>query len=75
MEKKEKTGSFQVVDEAGISHTIIQYRIMVLIKPLGGPDEWIDNGRSFQTSTGHPVNPRRDGTFENVRTGQVLRRI
>lgn len=70
-QKVEQTGSFQVLDESDVKHTITVFTTFI----LSGERSWIPGLKSHKMSNGHHVNVLDDGTYQDIHTGKILRKI
>jgi hypothetical protein len=74
-QKVEQTGSFQAVDESGVKHTIIVFTNFTEHAPLSGERSWIPGMKSHKMGNGNHVNVLEDGTYQDIHTMRVMRRI
>ena len=69
------TETFQALDDAGTVHSIKVYAEASVLEKPDGSTEQTFGSKSFKTADGHPVTLHEDGTFEDTRTGVIMRRI
>jgi hypothetical protein len=74
MKRTVRTGSFEVIDEAGGRHTITEYTDLIENVSMDGTRETIKGLKSYKMPNGGHVNQLSDDMFAEVRTGKKLRR-
>jgi len=72
---KEKTGEFQVIDTAGAKHTILIFQDITETTDLDGEIDRQIGLPGFEMTNQNKVNQMSDGTYKEVRTGRVMRRL
>lgn len=71
--KQVQAGIYDVVDESGREHTVVEWTTMVKSPALSGGGGWAAGSRAYATTHGEPVNYVEEGVFQNVITEQILR--
>jgi hypothetical protein len=71
---REKTDEFEVVDESGKKHIILAWREFDISIDLDGEVDRIGGLHEYRLSNGNAVN-KKEGFFQEVQTGRVLRRV
>lgn len=71
-----ETGRFQVRDDSGEIHTVVEMTIQTNTTTLDSTEqEWTNTGKSYRTASGDPVNKLSDTEYEIVRARQKARRL
>lgn len=73
--KVEKTGNYEVIDDAGKTHIITIFTTFTEHKPVSGARQWLPGRTSHTMSNGDPVNVNDDGSVEDVLGSRIMRRV
>ena len=73
--KIEKTETIIAVDSEGTIFQINVFTIFTEYAPMNTPAQWIAGSKTLKMQNGNHVNLNDDGTFEDVNTGRVMRRV
>jgi hypothetical protein len=69
------TARIEVEDATGARQLLQEFTSFTELRPLDGEVEWMPGMKSFWTVAGGHVNVNADGSFTELHTGRVLRRV
>lgn len=70
-----ETGRFRVESEDGTPYTLIETTTFYRYFPINQEPQTRKGPSSYELDDGSPVNQRKNGTFQIVDSGEILRKL
>ncbi len=69
------TDSFIAKGDDGKEYTVVEHTTFIRFTPVGQGTQTLKGTVRYELDDGLPVNQRKDGAFEIVHNGKILRKV